>query len=120
MSAMADHGRAAARVAVDTFCDALIELLGERGVLHLRDAATILGVSPRTLERRLSDEGSSFSQVVETFRWYEVAGALVNGASVGRAADLSGYRTASHFSVAFRSRFGVTPREFREAVRHDR
>lgn len=72
--------------------------------------AALLGVSHRSLQRRLQEEGRSFSDVLETFRRDESAQLLCDPkvALVDVAARL-GYTEQTSFTRAFRRWTGTTP-----------
>jgi AraC-like DNA-binding protein len=59
--------------------------------LSLREAARTLAVSPRTLQRRLADEGTSWWAEVDTARQQRAAQLLANGATTELAAARVGY-----------------------------
>jgi AraC-like DNA-binding protein len=91
------------------------QLLGKRGArLSLRSAAALLGVSSRTLTRRLGGEGTSFQSLLEDSR---KAGALhlLNDPelTVAEVAYTLGYEDAANFGRAFRRWFGRSPGQFR-------
>ena len=78
--------------------------------------ADLLGLSPRTLQRRLEQEGSSFAQVIERVRM-EKAKALIESGEM-KMIDVSmalGYENAPSFTRAFRRWTGISPREYRRA-----
>jgi AraC-like DNA-binding protein len=85
----------------------------------LREAALGLGLSERTLERRLAEEDTSFSAVQLEVRM-TMAGDYLRSTTLEIAAigRLLGYRDDSSFSRAFRRHFGRTPSAWRrEAAR---
>lgn len=91
-------------------------------VPHLADghpgiavAAEIAGTSVRTLQRRLSELGLSYSDVVSRAR-FEVASRMLTDtdAAVIEIAFATAYSDPSHFARAFRRLAGVSPREYRE------
>ncbi|MEF9898155.1 MAG: helix-turn-helix transcriptional regulator [Pseudomonas sp.] len=73
-----------------------------------------LGAS--TLRRRLADESSSFSHILEQVRlglalqWLQAT-----TRPVGEIAEACGYASASRFSIRFRHRYGLSPRALRAA-----
>jgi AraC-like DNA-binding protein len=98
---------------VDTVRRALwSELPGGRP--NLWRTASGLGISARTLQRRLRENGPSFSAVLEELR-RELAGDLLadNKLAVSDVAFLLGYSEPSAFQRAFRRWRGVSPRRFR-------
>jgi AraC-like DNA-binding protein len=75
-----------------------------------------LGMSERTLERRLAEEGVSFSQVLQQLKATLAARYLeVTGIPISRIAWLLGFEEASSFSHACRRWTGKSPREFRRS-----
>jgi AraC-like DNA-binding protein len=69
-----------------------------------------LGVSTRTLQRQLRDEGTSFAGLLDALR-REMAGAYLDrGLPIGEVAALLGYSGATAFHHAFRRWTGSTPR----------
>jgi AraC-like DNA-binding protein len=85
------------------------------GPPSLETLARALGVSPRSLRRRLGDEGTSFQALVEETRsalarQYLQASKL----TVSEIAFLVGFSELSPFQRAFRRWTGTSPRAFRE------
>ncbi len=77
-------------------------------------AAEITGISTRTLQRRLSSHGLSYSEIVQRARYQVAASCLLQeGSKVIDAALAAGYKDASHFARAFRKIAGVSPSEFK-------
>ena len=92
-------------------------LLAER--LHegadLDALAARLRMSPRTLQRRLRDEGTSLQDLRDEARRARAAAFLETGMAVAEVAYLLGYSEPSAFHRAFRRWTGSTPEEFRRA-----
>ncbi|TCT02201.1 AraC family transcriptional regulator [Aquabacter spiritensis] len=87
------------------------------GALSLVDTARSLGVSPRTLQRRLSGLDTSFEREVDTWRHAQARLHLTGDTlSIGSVARTLGYGHPSHFIRAFRRWEGRTPRAFRVAI----
>jgi AraC-like DNA-binding protein len=73
-------------------------------------------MSDRTLQRRITDEGSTFRQLLNETRHELVRQYLVNPAvEITEAAFLVGYEDPNSFYRAFRSWEGTTPAEWRAA-----
>ena len=76
--------------------------------------AVLLGVSERTLQRRLTELGRSFSDVVEDFRHEEAARLLATpGIPLVEVASRLGYAEQTSFTRAFRRWTGTTPGAWR-------
>ena len=84
------------------------------GVPNLRRTATAMGMSPRTLQRRLADEGTSFEETVGSLR-HDLAPRLLQDRrlAVYEVAFTLGYAHPSQFHRAFQKWYGLTPRAFR-------
>jgi AraC-like DNA-binding protein len=84
------------------------------GSMNIKLAARLCGVSVRTLQRRLSERGTSYSELLEGIR-YATAVRLLED-SKKRVTDIGrelGYRDPAIFTRAFRRWTGVTPSEYR-------
>jgi AraC-like DNA-binding protein len=88
------------------------------GTVTLPRAAKLLGLSRRTLQRRLEEEGTSFQRLVDEAR-EQLARTLVahDGLPLSRIASTLGYSDERPFLRAFRRWTGVTPSAYR-AKRH--
>lgn len=88
------------------------------GVPLLASVARKLGLSARTLRRRLSDIRSSYAELVDEAR-RERALSLATRADVdvGRLAELTGFTDASAFARAFRRWTGERPRDYMRRAR---
>jgi len=90
------------------------ELLTNRAV-GIDVVAESLIMSRRSLQRRLADEGLTFSQILAETRLRLAADWLQNtDKPVGEIAFDLGYRDASNFTRAFRRQTGVSPQRFRD------
>ena len=94
---------------------ALVELL-PMGQCSAVSIAKKLGVSPRTLRRRLKEEGTTFKAIVFQMRLALAKHYLrQSDLTCKRIATLIGYDNPSSFSRAFHTATGATPEEFRES-----
>jgi len=84
------------------------------GVPTVSDVAAALGMSGRTLQRRLADEGYAYQHIVDTAR-RELAERLLRRSdySLAEIAFLTGFSEQSAFNRAFKRWAGQTPRSFR-------
>jgi AraC-like DNA-binding protein len=80
----------------------------------LAASATVLGMGPRTLQRRLAEQGLTFRTVVEQSRT-KLAEILLADPRIpiGEIAFRLGYSQPSAFHRAFKQATGTTPRNFR-------
>lgn len=84
----------------------------------MESVAASLALSPRTLRRRLSEEGYTFQEVKNLVRERRARHYLANTAlSLSEIAYELGYSELSAFSRAFRSRVGETPQAYREKMK---
>ena len=92
-----------------------VERLG-KSVLTLDAVATTLGVSRRTLTRRLAEERASFRHILDKVR-SDVARALLQdrNLSIGDIAFFLQYSEPAAFHRSFRRWTGRTPQAFRDA-----
>jgi AraC-like DNA-binding protein len=92
-----------------------IAALLPHGQARLENVAQRLGVSPRTLRRKLAEEGVTFARLLEDLRIALAKHYLVEqDLPISRIAWLLGYTEVSAFSHAFRRWTGRTPRADRE------
>ncbi|WP_417209015.1 AraC family transcriptional regulator [Antarctobacter sp.] len=75
-----------------------------------------LGLSRRSLRRRLADEGTSFAEILGQCRDLRAMTLLAKtGLPIPEIADRLGYSEASSFERAFRRRTGQTPAAYRRS-----
>ncbi len=114
----AEESRLRHTAPADSFVDTLRQLVGtllnEEGTPRIETVAEIAGVSVRSLQRRLSENGSSYSRVVDQAR-YQAASRLLRESDT-RITDIAidlGYTDSAHFTRAFKRWAGITPSEYR-------
>lgn len=108
LCAQATEGPWSARVSA-----LLPELMATQSA-QLGAAATVLGLSERSLRRRLQDEGTGFSTLLQHQRQTLACQYLSEGRlGVLDIALALGYAEHSAFSLAFRQWTGMTPSEYR-------
>lgn len=85
------------------------------GRVTIEKVADCMALNPRTLQRRLAQEGSSFQELLDETR-KGMAQQYLEEASVSIAnmASLLGYADLTAFCRAFHRWFSVTPREWRK------
>lgn len=90
------------------------KLFGESGRFpELSDVAAQLDMHPRTLRRRLADEGTSFRALLNQARATVAVDLLRNvGLTVEEVSIRLGYTEVSTFSHAFKRWYGVAPSAF--------
>lgn len=101
---------------VDLTKDAIARSLSE-GLPSMADIARTLGMSARSLHRRLSEHGLSFQGLTETTR-QELAEGLLKDArySLADVAFLTGFSEQSSFTRAFKRWVGDTPARYRKGL----
>ena len=77
----------------------------------------ISGVSVRTLQRRLREEGLTFFDVVDRWRFNRALDLIMEPrVTITEMAQSARYSHASHFIRAFKRWTGVTPQSFRDSL----
>jgi len=84
------------------------------GVPRISDVARQLAMSPRTLQRRLADDGRSYQSLVDEAR-HRLSARLLQETdySLGEVSFMAGFSDQSAFTRAFRRWEGQTPRAYR-------
>jgi AraC-like DNA-binding protein len=88
---------------------------------RIRAASAALGMSVRTLQRRLAAHGLTFAGLVDASRREAAACLLVE--TRAKVIDIAlhlGYSDHGHFTRAFRRWTGLTPRAYRRRAERDR
>lgn len=84
--------------------------------LSLEKVAKQMAISARTLQNRLSDEGVTFSDLLDKTRERLARQYLRENYSVEQITYLLGFSEPSVFRKAFKKWVGVTPKEYREGA----
>jgi AraC-like DNA-binding protein len=85
--------------------------------MTLVQVASILNISPRTLQRHLSYESMSFHTIQdERTRVLADIYLRIENMSVEKTAILLGYSSATNMRRSFRRWFGVTPQQYRDKI----
>lgn len=93
-------------------------LVGNLVTANIRVAAAHLGLSERSLQRRLREEGTAFEALLEAARRQEAMRLLADDRlAVAEIAFLLGFSEASAFHRAFKRWTSVTPAAFRKQPR---
>ena len=92
----------------------IIESLATK-VPSLEDAATYLGVSSRSLQRKFKQQGTNFKSIVDDVRKeYAFSYLLQTNYKMSYIAQVLGFSEQSVFQRAFKRWTGVTPGEYRD------
>ena len=78
--------------------------------------AANLNLSPRSLQRKLGQEGTSYSAITEEIKKDLAISYLEKDLSIKEVSYLMGYSEPSTFVTAFKKWFGKTPLGFRAAT----
>ena len=105
--------------AFETDLGNIVASLLPHGKARVPEVAHSLGMSQRTLARRLASEGLTFSGIVSKLKT-ELAKRYLNeqGLTVSQVAWLVGYQEVSGFTHAFKRWTGKSPREARASKKH--
>lgn len=90
-----------------------------RGAVSLASTAKKLHVTPRTLQRRLAEDGVSFAELLNEARRSQAERLLRLGTAVNEVARQVGYADAAAFVRAFKSWTGNTPGRHKMLSRSD-
>lgn len=80
----------------------------------LENAAISLGISPRTLQRRLADDGLTFTQVIDEVRFNTARQLIIKQQKLADVATHLGYADAGSFTRAFERWTGMSPQKYRK------
>lgn len=93
------------------------ETLGKQ-LIDLPLIASLMGLNPRTLQRRLKEENVTFQSLLESSRYRLACDLLAQqNHSVEDIAAMLGYSEPANFYRAFKTWSGLTPNEYRRQYR---
>jgi AraC-like DNA-binding protein len=78
--------------------------------------ARALGMAERTLKRKLAEQGTSYTELLDRQRHTRALELLRTDATIEQVADRLGYSDAANFTRAFRRWTGKSPRALRKAA----
>jgi AraC-like DNA-binding protein len=108
---VAEHGHPSATVLDEL--RRVIEATLPEGVPELASLAEQLGLSPRTLQRRLAEQGSSLRKLIDELRHELALRHLAAGLSIAEVSFLLGFSEPSAFHRAFKRWTDRTPAQWR-------
>jgi len=110
-------GTATQAAILHRLCQTIERKLDDPDLTPARVAATE-GISERYLQKLFEGSGSSFTHYLRERRLQRTSAELSNPTeahhSISEIAYRNGFSDSAHFSRAFRHRFGLSPREFRQ------
>lgn len=114
----ADLGGTATQAAIlHRVCQAIERKLDDPDLAPAK-VALAEGISERYLQKLFEGTGSSFTHYLRERRlqrtWADLSNPAEAHHSISEIAFRSGFNDSAHFSRAFRHRFGLSPREFRQ------
>jgi AraC-like DNA-binding protein len=96
--------------------ESVLTQLLPNGRVGASEVARKIGMSPRTLSRKLSEQGTTYAQILDGFRAALARRYLAERElPVSEVAWLLGYNELSSFTHAFKRWTGLTPRQFRSS-----
>lgn len=96
----------------------VLQQLLTRGTAHKQQVASLIGMSPRTMQHRLAEENSNFAALLDEVRHRLALKYIADPAlSLGQIAELLHFSDASAFYRAFRRWTGRAPGEYRRAIK---
>ncbi len=93
------------------------ESIGElipKGKVSLVQTAEELGISPRSLQRRLAEQGMNYSLLLDEMRFLKAKELIQEQEKLKEVADRLGYSDAGSFTRAFERWSGMSPLQFRK------
>ena len=85
-------------------------------VLTIDKACALLKITPRTLQRRLKEENTSFRKIKDSLIFFLSNDLMAKGHSLTYIAHQLGYANLSQFSRAFKRISGMTPKLYKTVI----
>lgn len=93
----------------------ILDVWADDRMPNLASMCKVLGVSARTLQRRIAEEGKTYSEIVDNWRFTTSVELLSDfRMTVGEIAERLGYANTANFDRAFRRWTGASPSSYRE------
>jgi AraC-like DNA-binding protein len=87
----------------------------------LADVAKAMELSPRSLQRLLMEQGTTFSQILERSKQQRAIQLLAQeDLNISEIAQMLGYSDSSNFGRAVRNWTGQSPKQWRESLLRER
>lgn len=99
----------------DRVFTSLLPYVRERN-LTLEEAAELLSMSPRTLQRRLTEERTSFRRLKDNLLYTVAVDMMGEDLSLTHIASQLGYSNIAHFSRSFKRISGLTPKVYQKVI----
>ncbi|MCQ1058052.1 helix-turn-helix domain-containing protein [Photobacterium sp. DNB23_23_1] len=99
----------------DRVFTSLLPYVRERN-LTLEEAAELLSMSPRTLQRRLTEERTSFRRLKDNLLYTVAVDMMAEDLSLTHIASQLGYSNIAHFSRSFKRISGLTPKVYQKVI----
>lgn len=80
----------------------------------LNKVSGALGISPRTLQRRIARCGQSFTKLVDEIRFIKARQLIVKGEKLADVALQLGYSDPGSFTRAFERWIGISPQRYKK------
>jgi acetamidase/formamidase/AraC-like DNA-binding protein len=117
MAAATETGTATQAAILHRICQTIERRLDDPDLTPAR-VAQAEGISERYLQKLFEGTGSNFTHYLRERRlqrtWADLSNPAEAHHSISEIAYRSGFNDSAHFSRAFRNRFGLPPREFRQ------
>ncbi|MFC3612609.1 helix-turn-helix domain-containing protein [Lutimaribacter marinistellae] len=98
--------------------EAIIDLRLNDGASDIEGVAQTLGLGPRSLQRRITEHGLTYRQLLQRRRMHRASNLLANPSlTIQQIGHKAGYADTAQFTRAFKDSVGITPSDFREMYR---